>query len=343
MALRSLALAPAALRTVVEREGAHARRTLLRLAALAAAALALAALTGTAATPAAALAAVRAPGRVTTAGLAAKPSAPGSGGSAAVDWGDLENIRTSDPDPGGKFQFDPATGQVRISDTEKDGHLVRGGVAFDGRLVVALRAAGNPSEDIAAIPHYDPKKLYIFKVCLAGSDEDDDSYCDSSDNHHWPKADRGGPDPCTDWRGKGAEDNCHNGRKAFGYSDKDKEKYEKWKNAVRGPDLSHGMPKLPVGRTPDVNARPDLSLPRTQPKDIGEVSAPVATMLRWLVWTVLSACVAGFVIVGGRMTIRHRRGEFGANAGELGYVMLAAFVAASGMAIAFVSLLLDPF
>lgn len=361
----------AALRTVVRREGAQLRGTLFRLAAFGA--VALAALMGTAgtagdpyfgagtaaaktggdpwivigtgeagagterATPVAALIAVQAPGRVTTAGLAAKPK-------PSVNWDDMKNIRTSDSDPGGKFQFDPATGQVRISDTEKDGHLVRGGVALGGTLVVRLRAAGNPSEDVATIPHYDPKNLYIFKVCLAGSDKDDDSYCDSSDNHHWPKADRGGPDPCySSWGTKGSEDNCHNGRKLFGYSDKDKQKYEKWRDALRGPDLSVPIPKLPVGRKPDINARPDLTLPRGQPGDAGKITQPVAIMLRWLVWTVLGGCVAGFVIVGGRMTIRHRRGEFGANASELGWVVLAVVVAGSGMAIAFVSLLVDPF
>ncbi|GAA0250546.1 hypothetical protein GCM10009527_053640 [Actinomadura nitritigenes] len=364
----------AALRTVVRREGAQLRGTLLRLAAFGA--LALAALVATAGTagdpysgtntagmktggdawivmdaglggivmrraaPVAALTTVQVPDRVTAAGLAAKPAPPGSCDS---NWDDMKNIRTSDPDPGGKFQFNPCTHQVRISDTEKDGHLVRGGVALGGTLVVRLRAAGNPAEDVATIPHYDPKQMYIFKVCLAGSDKDDDSYCDSSDSQHWPNADRGGPDPCYSWTGKGAEDNCHNGRKLFGFSDKDKQKYEKWRDALRGPDLSVPTPKLPVGRKPDINARPDLTLPRGQPGDAGKITQPVAIMLRWLVWTVLGGCVAGFVIVGGRMTIRHRRGEFGANASELGWVVLAVVVAGSGMAIAFVSLLVDPF
>lgn len=363
-----------ALRTVARREGAQLRGTLFRLAAFGAAALALAALVGTAGTagdsysgtdtagtktggeawivldtgeagsgraaPVAALTAVQAPGRVTAAGLAAKPA---PSGSCDANWDHMKNIRTSDPDPGGKFQFNPCTHQVRISDTEKDGHLVRGGVALDGVLVVTLRAAGNPAEDVATIPHYDPKKLYIFKVCLAGSDIQDDSYCDSSDNQHWATPDRGGPDPCYSVVAtKGAEDNCRNGRKLFGYSDKDKEKYEKWKNALRGPDLKN-INRPPVGRKPDINARPDLSLPRTQPGDAGKMTQPVAIMLRWLVWTVLGGCVAGFVIVGGRMTIRHKRGELGANASELGWVVLAVVVAGSGMAIAFVSLLVDPF
>jgi hypothetical protein len=369
----------AVLRTAVRREGAQLRGALFRLAAFGAAALALAALmgTGTAGDPysgagtaatktgdapwividtgetgtgpgraaalTAALTAVQAPGRATTAGLAAKPPPPDCSGSGSDNWDDMKNIRTSDPDPGGKFQFNPCTHQVRISDTEKDGHLVRGGVALDGTLVVRLRAAGNPSEDVATIPHYDPNKLYIFKVCLAGSDKDDDSYCDSSDNHRWPDADRGGPDPCYSITGKGAEDNCHNGRKLFGFSDKDKQKYEKWRDALRGPDLSVPVAKLPVGRKPDINARPDLSLPRGQPGDVGKVTRPVAILLRWLVWTVLGGCVAGFVVVGGRMTIRHRRGEFGANAAEVGWVVLACIVAGSGLAIGFVSLLVDPF
>ncbi|MGI5323801.1 hypothetical protein [Actinomadura nitritigenes] len=369
----------AALRTTVRRKGAHLRGALFRLAAFGAAALALAAVAGTAgaagdpysgagnaaaktggapwivigtgeggsgterATPVAALTAVQAPGRVATAGLAAKPAPSDCSGSKSDNWDDMDNIRTSDPDPGGKFQFNPCTHQVRISDTEKDGHLVRGGVALDGALVVRLRAAGNPSEDIATIPHYDPKKLYIFKVCLAGSDKDDDSYCDSSDNQHWPKADRGGPDPCYSWTGKGAEDNCHNGRKLFGFDDGDKKKYEKWRDALRGPDLGDAVSKPPVGRKPDINARPDLSLPRSQPGDAGKITKPVAIMLRWVVWTVLGGCVAGFVIVGGRMTIRHKRGEFGANATELGWVVVAVVVAGSGMAIAFVSLVVDPF
>jgi hypothetical protein len=69
----------------------------------------------------------------------------------------------------------------------------------------------------------------------------------------------------------------------------------------------------------------------------------VAIILRWLVWTVLGSCVAGFVIVGGRMTIKHKRSEFGANATEVGWVLVACVVAGSGCAVAFVSLLVDPF
>ncbi|MFD0538390.1 hypothetical protein ACFQY7_36405 [Actinomadura luteofluorescens] len=66
-------------------------------------------------------------------------------------------------------------------------------------------------------------------------------------------------------------------------------------------------------------------------------------MLRWLLWTALTACVLGFILIGGNMALKHKRGEFGAHAASLGWVMIACVMAGSGLAIAFISLLVDPF
>jgi hypothetical protein len=381
--MTSIGKVGAALRTVVRREGAQLRGALFRLAAFGAAALALAALVATAgtagdpysgagaaatktggdawividtgeagtvtgrATPVA-LTAVQAPGRATTAGLALR---------AEIDWSD-DNIRTIDTDPGGTLQWDRNSGRIRVCDRNSDGHLVRGRVTVDGKPVelyifstkktqdfVRAGAKGKCREgriaDYQAPKNGKPK--YQFKVCLARSDAEPDGYCNTSDSNEWPKGDIKN-NSCWDHDKStqekidcvgGVQEYCHQWQHTSGMFPEQcvKDNTPKEKTSL----------KPPVGRKPDINARPDLSLPRTQPGDVGKVTQPVAIMLRWLVWTVLGACVTGFVIVGGRMTIKHRRGEFGANAAEVGWVLLACVVAGSGCAIAFVALLVDPF
>jgi hypothetical protein len=41
------------------------------------------------------------------------------------------------------------------------------------------------------------------------------------------------------------------------------------------------------------------------------------TLLKWGVWGALFSCVGGFVIIGARMGLQHRRGESGNHMGSL--------------------------
>ncbi|WP_089310428.1 hypothetical protein [Actinomadura mexicana] len=282
------------------------------------------------------LPAAQAPGRMRSVGHAAL--------GAPVDWGKTEDIETIDTDPGGKLQFDPATGRIRACDHNNDGHLVRGYAIVDGQEVIDVRAAGKGKCDEAEIPGYkrtaDAK--YQFKVCLRRSDSDPDGYCNTSDSGQWPKEDKKN-DSCWDLKTDqekidcvgGPEEYCDQWQHSSGMFPKEckKEHSDKKTTAL----------KPPTGRKPDINARPDASLPHGHAKGVSGVTEPVEPMLRWLIWTALAACVLGFILVGGTMALKHRRGEFGAHAVGLGWVMVACVMAGSGLAIAFVSLLLDPF
>ncbi|TDC40929.1 hypothetical protein E1281_37895 [Actinomadura sp. KC345] len=65
----------------------------------------------------------------------------------------------------------------------------------------------------------------------------------------------------------------------------------------------------------------------------GEVSSKVETLLKWGVWGALTCCVAGFVIIGARMGINHKRGEGGAHMGSLGIVGFAIVLIVSANAL----------
>uniref|UniRef100_A0AAU1M5W2 Integral membrane protein n=1 Tax=Streptomyces sp. NBC_00148 TaxID=2903626 RepID=A0AAU1M5W2_9ACTN len=57
------------------------------------------------------------------------------------------------------------------------------------------------------------------------------------------------------------------------------------------------------------------------------------TVLHWVFLAVTVACVAGVLIVAGRMAISHRRGEGGEHMGSLGIVMTACVLAGSASAL----------
>ncbi|WP_433461843.1 hypothetical protein [Spirillospora sp. CA-128828] len=295
---------------------------------------------GPAQTPADVGRAVQELGRTTTVGLAAQSLLPSGNGSAKWDV----SIRTTElPNPwknvGGKLQFNRTTGRVSVSDTEEDGHLVRGGVAEDGVLVVRLRAGEQGKEDVATIPDYDKNKNYILKVCLAKSDVTSDMFCESIDSRPGAEPDRGKADPCgANIITAGSRDNCINGKGGiWGFEGKDKE-YEKWKNAIRGPSLD--KPPLPRGRPPSINDEPDMHLSKGHAKGASRVAEPAGIILRWLIWAVYGACVTGFVIIGAKMAIKHKRSEAGAHGAGLGWVAIACLVPV--LAAAMIYLLIDP-
>lgn len=54
------------------------------------------------------------------------------------------------------------------------------------------------------------------------------------------------------------------------------------------------------------------------------VNGKVETLLKWGVWGALTCCVAGFIIIGARMAISHKRGEGGAHMMSMAIVGFAA-------------------
>jgi hypothetical protein len=256
-------------------------------------------------------AAVQAPVGGTTVGLA--------GARAPVDWDDAKTMHTVARDPGGTFKFDRKTGRVQVCDREEDGHFVRGTVTVGGDEVVNLRAGENGKCYEDATPAVCKSKGKVrckFEICLDFGEEWKEGHCNTSNNREWPKVDRD-------------EGYCHGRSSAEERTDCVGEE-EKAESAALKP---------PVGRTP--NTAP-ITLPRGHADGVGDVTAPVGTLLRWLLWFVLGACVMGFMLVGGNMALKHKRGEAGAHASGLGWVLIACVLAGSGLAMGFISLLFDP-
>ncbi|MCP9970327.1 hypothetical protein LUX57_38345 [Actinomadura madurae] len=296
-------------------------------------------------------------GRVTVVALAA-PS--------PVDWDEKkERIKTVDDAPGADLQWDEKTGRVRVCDREADGHLARGEVSAGGTVLLEnrdLRAAGKGRCNEARIPNYNLDKRYSFKVCLGRSDDQPNGYCNMSDNKNWAEPEREemhclkvwqeteqrgdeGPGPTVECVG-GVDEYCRDfaGRinTLLGWEDKCIKRVTKeLADKAEGKALEPPKGK----RKPDkyfITNRPDAEMPRGNAKKVGEVAEPVGPVLGWLVWSALGGCVLGFIMVGGKMAIKHRRGEVGAHVTELGWVFLACVIAGSGFAMALISLLVDP-
>lgn len=74
------------------------------------------------------------------------------------------------------------------------------------------------------------------------------------------------------------------------------------------------------------------------PPDPGQGSAPpgadkLEKVLQWLAWCVFALCVAGILIVAGRMAVQHRRGEGGEHVTGLAWVAVACVLAGSASAV----------
>jgi hypothetical protein len=79
-----------------------------------------------------------------------------------------------------------------------------------------------------------------------------------------------------------------------------------------------------------------LAAPGIPDPDKGEAppfAGPFMTVLKWGVYFALGAGVAGFIIIGGRMTIQHKRGEGGNHMGSLIIVGFGCIVIVSAAAI----------
>ncbi|MFI9724534.1 hypothetical protein ACIHFE_33730 [Streptomyces sp. NPDC052396] len=56
-------------------------------------------------------------------------------------------------------------------------------------------------------------------------------------------------------------------------------------------------------------------------------------ILQWVAWAVCGVCVAGLLIVAGRMALMHQRGEGGQHMTGLAYVMGACVIVGSASAL----------
>jgi hypothetical protein len=65
----------------------------------------------------------------------------------------------------------------------------------------------------------------------------------------------------------------------------------------------------------------------------GNAAQKVDTLLSWAAWLVAALCVAGIMIVAGRMAVMHRRGEGGEHASGLAWVAGACILVGSAGAI----------
>lgn len=76
-----------------------------------------------------------------------------------------------------------------------------------------------------------------------------------------------------------------------------------------------------------------LQVPDPKPQAPPEVQNKINTMLGFGLTLVIAACVAGVLIVAGRMVIAHRRGELGDSAGGLAAVAAGCVLAGSASAV----------
>ncbi|MEO3828173.1 hypothetical protein [Actinomadura sp. B10D3] len=304
------------------------------------------------------------PGSVERSGVAGHVTTVGFAGPRSKFWDSIKHrISTvNNGRKGGDLQWS-GSDRVRVCDRKEDGHLARGTVSVGGKVVLggrALRAGQGGSCNEAKIPNYDPKKNYKLQVCLRRDDSSPDGYCNwtyTKKSPKWPDAARPTDNYCLKvWQetyqrgdqGLGPTIKCVGGvdeycrdfvshGNIFGLEDKCVERTKK--------DLAKVL-KPPKGkRKPDkyfITHRPDAELPRGNAKKVDKVTEPVGPVLGWLVWSALGGCVLGFIVVGGQMAIKHRRGEFGAHATGLGWVVVACVIVGSGFAIALISLLVDP-
>lgn len=58
----------------------------------------------------------------------------------------------------------------------------------------------------------------------------------------------------------------------------------------------------------------------------------LTTILRWVAWTVFGLCVAGVLLVAGKMAVSHHRGQGGEHAQGLAWVFGACVLAGSASA-----------
>lgn len=76
----------------------------------------------------------------------------------------------------------------------------------------------------------------------------------------------------------------------------------------------------------------DPGIPNPAPEAPQELKEKVDSLLGFGMYIVMAACVAGILIVAGRMAIMHRRGELGEHMGGLVAVATACILGGAGAA-----------
>lgn len=60
----------------------------------------------------------------------------------------------------------------------------------------------------------------------------------------------------------------------------------------------------------------------------------IEKLIKWVMWLVSAACVAGILIVAGKMVLSHQRGQASEHAVALGWAMFGCILAGSASGIA---------
>lgn len=69
-------------------------------------------------------------------------------------------------------------------------------------------------------------------------------------------------------------------------------------------------------------------VPQPNPEQPGDIGGKIQTLLNWVAWLAIAACVAGIIITAGRMALAHRRGG-DTDVAQLGWVLGACILIGS--------------
>lgn len=240
-----------------------------------------------------------------------------------VDW--WRALYTRDDNRGGAMEWHRKERRVKLCDEEDDDRSVRLAVSTGGRnshdSVYTVQGDGT-CEDIAVYADQrNSNPNYQFKLCLIkpGGGE---SHCSKTDSASWR--------PDNKW--PQGNPPCH---KLWSW-DEEAKKY-----CVFGERKPDAMVTPPTWRD-GMDTHPDKKLPYGHAALPPGVNGPLKTVLLYVKWFALGGCVAGFILVGAKMAIKHKRSEAGAHVAGLTWVMVASIVAGTGLAAGFISLLLSP-
>jgi formate hydrogenlyase subunit 3/multisubunit Na+/H+ antiporter MnhD subunit len=65
----------------------------------------------------------------------------------------------------------------------------------------------------------------------------------------------------------------------------------------------------------------------------GDGVAQLAILLSWAAWIACAACIAGILIVAGKMALYHQRGHASDHVSELGWVLVGCIIIGSAFAL----------
>jgi hypothetical protein len=283
----------------------------------------------------------------------------------ADQWDERRAMYTKDGD--GFLQWDSNSGVVRVCDIAPGGWEVRAWITRENNSNDVIRArldrytfdrGGSDNCEEHGMKKidkdYNRNQVYHFKLCQARGEEE--KSCREADSD-WGVFSGKIPSPddpywnplgnCAALKKGSLQDKCiKNSKKKEGCDNYPAEFKDLCKDAV-GPKgeryLNTDKPEVMLPPTSGPSSGPP-SIPweydhAAVPRGIAE---PMSELLRIVKWFVFGGCVAGFMIVGGRMAVKHQRGEAGAHATGLAWVMIACIVGGSSLATGLIALLVDP-